>query len=155
MGYTHYFTFKRDASMNAAEAEAAHQVAIKECTKVLRTLKREGVSLSGYSANSKKQYGGLKVNGTKDDAHEDFVIREHFSQNVDEGFGFCKTARKPYDIAIVACLAILKYRLGACIEVGSDGNASNWIEGVETAARILKRKIKNPIAEASATRKAA
>jgi hypothetical protein len=147
MGYTHYWSFKRDKSMSAEQAEQAHQKAIKECTKVLRTLKRDGMRLSGYSANSAKQYGGLKVNGKGDDGHEDFVIREHFSQNVDQGGDFCKTARKEYDDAVTACLAILKYRLGECISVASVGLASDWQRGVEIASRILKRKIKNPMGE--------
>lgn len=148
MGYTHYWSFKRDKSKSASESEAAHQQAVKDCTKVLKTLKKEGLRLSGYSANSAVQYGGIKANGANEDSHEDFVIREHFSQNVEQGGDFCKTARKPYDLAVVACLAVFAWRLGACFEVSSDGRASDWIDGVETARRILKRKsIVNPLGE--------
>jgi hypothetical protein len=146
MGYTHYYTFKRSSTKTAEQAENALQQAVKDCTKILKTLKRRGLRLSGYSANSAKQYGGLNVNGAGDESHETFIVLEHFSQNVAHGFNFCKTARKPYDQAIVACLAVLKWRLGECIDVSSDGDAKDWSHGVELAREILRRKsIQNPM----------
>lgn len=145
MGYTHYWSTKVKRG-NAAEIEAKYLKAVSECQKVVKAFYKEYGGLSGYSAHTKLgQYGGLMFNGKGDEGHEDFALREHFSQN--EGFNFCKTAQKPYDLVVVACLAILKHRLGDSIEVSSDGDASDWLDGIEYARKVTKLKIKNPIAD--------
>jgi hypothetical protein len=143
MGYTHYFRFSKPKNITAAEVELKYQQAMRDCTKVVQYVYNKlGISLSGYSAHSSK-YGGLMFNGARFNAHEDFICREHFSQN--EHFNFCKTAYKPYDIAVVACLAILKYRLGDSVEISSDGNYKDFEKGTALAAKVLRRKIKNPM----------
>lgn len=142
MGYTHYWSFNKYG--NSQEREKKYQQAIKDCQKVTRYIyNKMDVKLSGYTAHCKiGQYGGLFINGKGDDSHEDFIMREHYNQN--EG-NFCKTARKPYDLAVTACLAIMKYRLGDNINVGSDGDSDEWSEGVEIAKKVLKRKIQVPV----------
>ena len=144
MGYTHYWTFKKPAKGKSEHAEKQYQKAIAECAKICRTYYKEYGGLSGYSAHTKPgQYGGLLVNGAGADGHEDFSLREHYSQN--ETFNFCKTAQKPYDLVVVACLAILKHRLGNLIEVSSDGESLDWKNGVFYAAIVTRLAIKNPI----------
>ena len=143
MGYTHYYSFKK--TDKAEILEKKYKQACLECAKVLKYIYKEyNISLSGYSVHAKiGQYGWLKFNGKGTLAHEDFILREHFNQN--EGFNFCKTAQKPYDLAVTACLAVLKYRLGNAIIVESDGDSIDFIEGTLAASTILKRKINNPI----------
>lgn len=148
MGYTHYWTFQQTKD-KAATSEKKYQQAIKECQRVILAIASEnkyfyGSScLSGYSAHTKVgQYGGLEVNGKGSDACETFVMREHYNQN--DRSGFCKTNRGHYDFAVVACLAILQYRLGNNIVVSSDGDEEDWIEAVELASKILRRKITVP-----------
>ena len=164
MGYTHYFTFKVPKGIKAAKLEADYQAAILECAKVAKAFNQEcsdkgltDARLAGYTAHTKiGQYGGIELNGKGELAHESFTLREHFKQNLDgfgNGFAFCKTARKPYDTVVVACLSILKYRLGDAIEVSSDGEAGDWVNGVLLARRTLKRKVPNPIGKASSKSK--
>lgn len=162
MGYTHYFTFKVPKGIKAATLEANYQAAILECAKVAHEYNAEcadkgltDARLAGYTAHTKLgAYGGVELNGKGDLGHEFFTLREHFKQNL-EGFGggfhFCKTARKPYDTVIVACLAILKYRLGNAIEVSTDGQAGDWVNGVLLARRVIRRKVPNPIAKVKAS----
>lgn len=136
MGYTHYWGFKAPIKGQTAKVERAYQKAIKECTKLCQAYQAEATGsdrLSGYSAYTSK-YGGLKVNGKQDNAHEDFTMREHFKQN--QG-GFCKTARKPYDAVVVACLVILKHYLKDNFDVASDGYAADWVDGHALVARYL------------------
>jgi len=138
MGYTHYWTFTSNRG-KTAQMEKKYQVAIKKCAKVIRAYSTEFGGLSGYTAHDKTgRYGGLKVNGSREYAHEDFAMREHLSEN--ESFGFCKTAQKPYDTVVVACLIILKHCLGDSIEVSSDGNASEWANGLTLAKQVLGLK---------------
>jgi len=163
MGYTHSFRFRLPKGIRASELESAYQLAIVECGKVARAYNQECAErgdeyarLSGYTAHCKPgTYGGIKLNGKGDLAHEPFELREHFKQNLTErdnngaliGSGFCKTDRKPYDTVVVACLAILKYRLDDAIELTTDGNASDWSEGVDLARRVIRRKVPNPISK--------
>lgn len=149
MGYTHYFTFKPAPKGTAELVEKRYQAALRECQRLVKAYNStaEGdARLSGYSAHTKLgAYGGLDVNGKGDNAHEPFTLREHYSQNV--GSNFCKTAYKPYDTVVVACLALLKYRLGDLIEIGSDGSREDWALGVLFAAIALRRRIGNPITQ--------
>jgi hypothetical protein len=74
----------------------------------------------------------VSFNGEEDDGHETFYVAKK-----DTGFAFCKTARNPYDIAVVACLTSLKQILGSDIEVSSDGDFDDWQEGVNLANDLL------------------
>ena len=60
-----------------------------------------------------------------------FSTDGYFSQN-DEGryFAFCKTAFRPYDLAVTTFLVIAKHYLGDKIDVSSDGEMQHWIDAV-------------------------
>ena len=149
MGYTHYWTMKKAKRGQSAQLEKEYQRAVLDCAKIVKAYYKENGGLSGYTAHTALgAYGGLEVNGKGDDAHETFILREHYSQNfrtrdswgIPDGFSFCKTARKPYDTVVTACLIVLKYHLGDNIDVSSDGYEYEWVEGLELAKRVLKRK---------------
>ena len=150
MGYTHYFQTKKIKGQ-AEKNEKLFLKTLKDCNKVIKAYyklnKGTSASLSGYSAHAPLgKYGGIEVNGKGSNAHEHFTIREHFNENFE--FNFCKTARKPYDLVVVACLSILKFHLGPAFEVSSDGDYHDWTDGVNFANKILRRSknlIKNPI----------
>lgn len=129
MGYTHYWKFKK---LKGKVNEANYQKAIAKCQGVVREYAKAHGGISGYTAHCKPgEYGGVNFNGSKDDGHETFILREHLNQN--EAFNFCKTARKPYDGLVVACLIILKKYLGDGIEIGSDGFRADYIQGLNIA----------------------
>lgn len=145
MGYTHYWSFNKAHRLETKKAESAYQKAIKECNKFIQAYQSEAIGLnrlSGYSAYT-SEYGGIKINGKQKMQHEDFTMREHFNQN--EGFHFCKTARKPYDIVVVGCLIILKAHLGELIDISSDGYAEDWIDGQRLVERLIKKRYTIPL----------
>ena len=142
MGYSHNWNFK-SVRGTANQTEQAYQRAIKDCQRVIRRYYKENGGLSGYTAHCKLgAYGGVSVNGAGSEGCETFTLREHFSQNESD---FVKTARYPYDTVIVACLAILKHRLGDNMEVSSDGNSEEWKDGINLARKVTGLKIANPI----------
>jgi len=145
MGYTHYWTFNKPKKGKARLAEKKYQSAVKDCAKLIRAYYIANGGLSGYSAHTEAgKYDGILFNGKGSDAHEDFSLRATYKENLDE-FNFCKTARKPYDVVVVACLLILKYHLKELIHVSSDGFSEDWQEGQELAQRFLKtREILTP-----------
>jgi len=139
MGYTHYFTFNAATKGEAKKAEKLYQLAVKDCAKIIKAYSLANGGLAGYTAHTKiGEYGGIEVNGSRENGHEPFILREHFNEN--EEFSFCKTAQKPYDVVVVACLIALKNRLGNLIEVSSDGEVEDWADGLALAERVLKRK---------------
>lgn len=143
MGYTHYFGFNTVRGEDK-EIEEKYQRAVSDCQRIIRRYYAENGGLSGYTAHTTiGAYGGIQVNGAGDDGCEPLFLREHYNQN-DES-GFVKTAQRPYDTVVVACLAVLKHRLGDAFDVSSDGAAADWIEGIEYARRVTGLKISNPI----------
>ncbi|POB12323.1 hypothetical protein [Sulfobacillus sp. hq2] len=59
-----------------------------------------------------------------DCSHESFC----FDQTANDSFAFCKTAFKPYDIAVTAALIVIKHYLPAVV-VTSDGDDEKWADG--------------------------
>ena len=59
------------------------------------------------------------------------------SNVVGKYFRFCKTAYKPYDLAVNVCLVIAKHHLKDDIVVSSDGTKNNWIEGQQFCQHFL------------------
>lgn len=145
MGYTHYLTIPKTKPVKgtAERNEKRYQLAIKDCQRIIRRYSKLNGGLSGFTAHTRVgKYGGIEVNGSRENGHETFILREHFRDNPD--FTFCKTARKPYDAVVVACLTVLQHRLKGAVKVASDGDAKDWETGVAIAKRVTKLKLTNP-----------
>lgn len=138
MGYTHYWSFLTPLKGETAKVEKEYKKAIKECATIAREYYLKNGGLSGYSAHTEPgRYGGLKINGKGDESHEDFTMREHYKENLEwSNSNFCKTARKPYDVVVTACLIVLANRLPDYITVSSDGYREEWIEGLQLAKEV-------------------
>jgi hypothetical protein len=62
-----------------------------------------------------------------------------------EAFGFCKTARKPYDLFV--CLTLLSFTEhfpSDIFTLSSDGDAEEWQEAVDFYNKITDKEIPNP-----------
>jgi len=68
-----------------------------------------------------------------EDAYETFGI------NLEDGgkFDFCKTARKPYDLAVTASLVALKKHFGGEVDISSDGDEEGFIDGKKLCQSVL------------------
>jgi hypothetical protein len=159
VGYTHYFSFHKPARGRKVEAQKAYAKAVLECSKIVKHYSAKHGGLSGFTAHAPRGvYGGLGVNGSENSGScEDFVLREHFmdyfnTDNEQSSFDFVKTRQYPYDTVVTACLIVLKYRMKDLIGVSSDGDASDWEEGLALAQEVtglksLKIPIKSNIEE--------
>ena len=140
MGHTHYFCFRTEKG-KAKELELTYQRAVKDCQRIIKRYYAINGGLSGYTAHTTiGQYGGLCVNGKGSEGCEEFSLPEHFSQAVNMGFQFCKTNRRPYDLVVSACLAVLKHRLGDNIDVSSDGHFNDGINFAREVTRLALKK---------------
>jgi len=52
-------------------------------------------------------------------------------------FAFCKTAYRPYDLAVQVCLVIAAHHLGAEIAVSSDGSMEEWQDAIALCQEVL------------------
>jgi hypothetical protein len=132
MGYTHYWTW--DAFVD----EKNHKAALQDCRKIIRN---SPIPLGNWSGEGKPTLrNGFSINGLGDEGHESFIMKTE----PDRADWFCKTARKPYDIVVVACLCAMEDRLGKAFRARSDGDPHEWEAGRELASKVLKRDIKLP-----------
>jgi hypothetical protein len=115
MGYTHYWNFIEEPSREkfVEFAEGVKQL--------VATAQDAGIEIAD------EEYGDDKIvfNGVGANAHETFFVS---ADGVD--FNFCKTAQKPYDIAVTASLILGKKIFGDNFKVSSDGDWSDWQSGV-------------------------
>lgn len=113
MGYTHYWRINRKA---ARELKDHWGDIVKHCAEFCEAQCKEIIQREDDNPKpavfSKKE---IRFNGIGDDGHETFLLR-----NVASKFEFCKTARKPYDLAVISCLFIAK-AFAPSFDVASDG----------------------------------
>lgn len=74
--------------------------------------------------------------------HETFVLNrkarklEKYEKDDEDIFDCCKTARKPYDLMVCACLILYKYYF-PYVQISSDGNEEDWKPAWEFIAKAL------------------
>lgn len=137
MGYTHYFSTLRQLTAEEWSRLSA------DVRTILETVEhRCEVRLANGAGDrgSKPEFtdSHIAFNGSGDDAHETFTISGAPERD------FCKTARKPYDVAAAAVLCYLScfHELGEettprAFHVQSDGKGSDFALGLEAAKVAL------------------
>ena len=142
MGYTHYYSQKRDLT----DKEWGELTAVTKV--ILSNLPEHSLSaggfykdvplvIKGWDGTGDPEVGkdAISLNGDSDADmdHETFLLTRERS---DDGFSFCKTNRKPYDLAVTAILLVLQEIAPDACEIGSDGDmrGNDW----EAARTLLK-----------------
>ena len=74
---------------------------------------------------------GIRFNGIGAMGHESMLL-----QNSPRGFNCCKTANKPYDAAVTALLILAYNHSPHSWDISSDGDTSDWQEGLELALKV-------------------
>lgn len=87
-------------------------------------------------------------------AHETFSVRreqflDSWQTKNSRVFNFCKTAQKPYDKIVTACLTKMKSVFKDDVKISSDGEADDWATGFGVA-NASKEEIKNLVADLEA-----
>jgi len=114
MGYTHYWAFQEKPS---TEKFAEFIEGVKQ---IVATAEEAGIEIG----EQKYESDCVSFNGVGTGAHEIFYIDLHSHDD-----GFCKTAEKPYDMAVTASLILAKKVFGADISIRSDGDWKDWESG--------------------------
>ena len=155
MGYTHYWNFKKnpkdvkDGSKKFAKAVEL----LKKCLeKVPAEIEVETYDWQNGTKNTVKVPFVLKGgNGEGEpkftdelvcfngDASMDYDHETCYLSMDNKGFNFCKTARKPYDVAVCITLICFKHFFGDLFEYSSDGNIEDGEEGWKLAREITSK----------------
>lgn len=140
MGYTHDWTQRRSFKNSEwPEVTADIQAILRDVQHVQGIPLANGAGEPGTSP--KFGASDIMFNGVDRDSYETFVVsRKRVKQEWQStpGRDFCKTARKPYDLAVVACLCYLA-TVTESHSVSSDGTGTEWLDGLEEARRALPR----------------
>lgn len=141
MGYTHYWTQNR--SFTADEWTGLST----DIAEILKYVENDlGVPLADgggeHATRPVFDADDIIFNGLGDDAHETFIIhrkRQKAWEGGRLGGDFCKTARKPYDVAVTACLCYLASVTETHV-VNSDGRGGDFMTGLATARAAVPSK---------------
>ena len=107
MGYTTYF---RTEKWNKRDEEGW-----KKAIPTIKKILKKYADIVQYELDDRRKpvANGKKIrfNGIGEDGHETFYVENSAKQNDlghNPSFGFCKTARKPYDIVVCEVCLVLK-----------------------------------------------
>lgn len=148
MGYTHYWTQTRDLTEQefgdfVGSARRIIAAAEGKPTDSANGGYTSPVQICNWDGKGKPELtkNKLSLNGNGPDLdHESFVINRVIDS---DAWSFCKTARKPYDVVVVALLIILAQDYG--FEVSSDGDVEDWEAGEKLVAEALGKEYPNPL----------
>ena len=151
-GYTHYFTWRQKP-----DPQALHECIVD----MSRVIAARWNMLAGIEGDGKPDIKSLDLvfNGIGDDGHEPFVFPGRFDQHFDDdvglppsskpppGFNFCKTAGKPYDEVVTACLLVARDHFPrSVLAISSDGRwiDGDWSAGAALYSSVFWRTAKDP-----------
>ena len=137
MGYTHYWDYKPTVSEEVRKKE--FKKVVSDTKKILKN--KGDIVIRGWDGTGKPLITNekIKLNGDGENGldHETF---EFSVTKYDSKWGFCKTARKPYDTVVCAILLSMKKHLSG-FTFYSDGDIKTeeeWIIGRELYNSINK-----------------
>lgn len=131
MGYTHYWNVVRDE-----KTPDFYNLWAQGVRTIIEKAIAEGIEIGDGMGEEPNKWtvdeGRVWFNGVGPDAHETFGVAP-----TSTGFNFCKTAQKPYDVVVTACLIHMKKIYTDNVAVSSDGNWHDWQDGAALYYRAL------------------
>lgn len=147
MGYTHYWDMSRDISernfkkltkdMKAIEAYINENKIVSETAcggydEIVTLHDTDGTGTGVYYSDRQFCFNG---DGSMNLDHESMHIR----LGANDSWTFCKTARKPYDLAVCLILLSLKYHVRST-RVSSDGGTDDWQPAFDMWRKVFPRR---------------
>lgn len=145
MGYAHYWRFHRD-KMTTEDIRNTFKAVAEEIQDIINNqIPQSKEVLRGGLGEGEPIINETEVwfNGDEElgNDHETFCINWKDT----EPFGFCKTARKPYDLFV--CLSLLSFTEhfpSHVFTLSSDGDAEEWQEAVDLYNEFTGKNVPNP-----------
>ena len=145
-GYTHHFRW----------LQTPDEASLSRCIDEMRRIVDARRSLlAGPEADGEPVVTAQSIvfNGVGDNGHEPFVFPGDTESTprdpkIPAGFNFCKTAAKPYDEVVTACLLVARDHFpSSVLAIDSDGSwRDDWRDGANLYSSVLRRPARNPLA---------
>lgn len=131
MGYTHYW-YRPEVLSTESFATFSEM-----CRKIVDA---SNIPIAGGAGDGEPTINAeeIRFNGAGEDSCETFYIP--ITQTRD--FAFCKTRYNSYDPVVCACLVAFKMVFGKTVRVSSDGDKSDWSEGVQLFNKVFNENAK-------------
>lgn len=130
MGYTHYFPHK-------TVTQEVWDKIMQDCIHLRRAALPKNIEIGYWDGTGtiSGEFGTNRIafNGVGSDSHESFVL----NREAQEDFSFCKTARKPYDLLVCACLLAYKFHSPKTIKISSDGDREDWQPACDFVTQVF------------------
>jgi len=146
MGYTSYWYQKPVLNQKKFNsfAEVVDRLLNTNEAKTLLAYESDSISQLPHVSNQMVHF-----NGKGEDGHETFLfqrkeeIKDYIqkAEGAKRTFVFCKTAQKPYDKYVVACLIIAKSIFGKDVNIYSNGSLEEWQEGKKLAETAMNSTV--------------
>lgn len=132
MGYTHYYRVE-DPSSSLKTREIAADL------RLMHLRSEWPLSDGAGTPGGVPQFGpeGIEFNGIGEERLETFqyppCARQNQQAGLHPGFGYCKTAHRPYDTFVAAALLVIKHHLGEGVSIYSDGSPAGreWRRAID------------------------
>ena len=147
MGFTHYWDMTRDISERNFKKLTKDMKAIEAYIKENKSISNnaecawdEQVTLHHPNGENEGVLYYSNTFGFNGDAkiHADHESM-HINLGANDSWTFCKTARKPYDLAVCLILISLKYHIRST-RVTSDGGNDDWQHSFELWEKIFPKR---------------
>ena len=143
MGYTHYFPQQRVFD------DLEWRGVVEDSKKAIAFCMMDGIELAKEYDEPRQpavvSFNEVRFNGVGEEGHETFDVTRHLNA----GFNFCKTARKPYDLAVCLVLLVCHYHAPGVLQIGSDGDwDSEWLKAREVFQMLFHFEIDCPWSKA-------
>ena len=153
MGYTHYFGMKKKSAMNKQKWASI----IEDTKRLLVRLPKDSMSAGGchagvpielaleYDLPDKRPALNSEVitfNGVGEMGHETFCLER---EKENDGFDFCKTHRKPYDLVVCAVLIVVHTHAPGWRNINSDGDLQDWVPALHWVREVLGEHYQMPL----------
>jgi hypothetical protein len=154
MGYTHFYKRHIDLANN----DLLYDKYVNQVGLIIKTAISDGLQVADWRGEQlgdyELTYDRISFNGYGENRHESFVWQRfdnekpRFFIEPEDGewiFNFCKTAHKPYDYLVTACLTALSEVYQESVRISSDGTYSDWNQGLNLFERAIGYNPSHPL----------
>lgn len=125
MGYTHYYTIKEKLTQEEIDkiANDFEIIRLKAADNNINILTADGSNEYTYPDAE----GDFSFNG---DGHQGQACESFWLSSDAEGFCFCKTKYRNYDLAVIATFQLINFYAPGKVTFSSDGDKDDWLYGM-------------------------
>lgn len=124
MGYTHYFNQNKPATNDQWDAICNDFNKLRTVAMLTKAFPIQRECDDTAAPEVSTQF--IIFNGIGDAGHETMFVDKEGN-----GFQFCKTNNKPYDIAVVALLLLMYHHAPDVWVITSDGDTADWLPAIK------------------------